>query len=291
MGAAVAVWAWQAPAAAAAPAYASQQHEDEPPAAGDHRPAAEDEEIPPPQAAALPAAETPTDLAAAVEALRRQPLLPDLQTLPPGDLRLILIPGTGRRLLRFTNTLWNAGPAPLELHGRPDPVSGQIHVWQRYFTAGGEQVERPVGAFIFHPEHDHWHLDAFARYELWSVTPEGSLDRLLAVNGKVSYCLIDLAPVSGGRRAYTSCGGRRQGLSVGWADVYRYHLPGQWLEATGLPDGLYAIRSVTDYEGRVLEAVEDNNVAVVYFRLEGNRVTVVGGRAPFHLLTLDATLH
>lgn len=92
------------------------------------------------------------------------------------------------------------------------------------------------------------------------------------------------------RRAYFNCGGRLQGLSVGWVDTYGQHPPGQWLEATGLPDGLYALRSVADYEGRVLEAVEDNNAAVVYFRLVGSRLRVVATRAPFRLQTLAATL-
>lgn len=150
VSAAIAVWAWRpALAAASGPAYAIERHEDEPPAAGDRGPVAEDEEVLSPQAWPLVASEAPAALAVAVGALRRQPLLPDLQTLPPSDLHLIFNPTTDRRLIRFSNAIWNAGPAPLELVGRPDGAA--IRVWQRYFTRDGTLVEREVGVFCFHP--------------------------------------------------------------------------------------------------------------------------------------------
>jgi 3-mercaptopyruvate sulfurtransferase SseA len=52
-------------------------------------------------------------------------------------------------------------PPPFQLaasrlwHGRPG-------------RHGGGVTESPVGTFVFHPAHDHWHFEHFAAYELWT---------------------------------------------------------------------------------------------------------------------------
>jgi hypothetical protein len=98
-----------------------------------------------------------------------KPRYPDLQTLPPSDLYPDTI-GFGsltRHILRFTNTVVNAGAGPLELRG--DPGTGQLV--QRLYDDAGGFADRPLpGAdFIFHAEHGHWHLNDFAQYDLWRI--------------------------------------------------------------------------------------------------------------------------
>src|SRR5215208_1745200 len=118
-------------------------------------------------------------LAAPLASAQDQPIVlyPDLQTLPPSDL----FPDTvgfdplTRHILRFTNTVINAGAGPLELQG--DPTTGQLV--QRLYDDGGGFVDQPLpGAdFIFHAEHGHWHLNDFARYDLWRVGEPAGTDK------------------------------------------------------------------------------------------------------------------
>ena len=49
------------------------------------------------------------------------------------------------------------------------------------------------------------------------------------------------------------------GLSVGWADSYPWNLPRQWIDVTGLPNGVYVLRVTADLENRYLETHEGNN--------------------------------
>jgi hypothetical protein len=210
-------------------------------------------------------------------------LLPDLQTLAPFDPRLVLDPQSGRRFLRLSNSIFNAGPGPLELHGQHDPVSGTTRVVQRIHFTDGSYEEQPVGEFVFHPGHNHWHLDDFAVYEVWSLTSGGGLHSLVAGGAKLSYCLFDFGRYAEGLiegtaprwQQYATCGGGRQGLSPGWQDTYRFNQPGQWVDITGLPDGFYALVSRADPDNRLREVIEYNNANLVHFELRSNRLTVL----------------
>jgi hypothetical protein len=203
--------------------------------------------------------------------------LPDLRTLPPDDLRLVYDSGNGKKFVRFSNSIWNSGIGRLELLGQPDAASGQIVVSQLLYMQDGQVFdEKPVGEFIFHLQHNHWHLEGFALYEVWSVQEDGALDTLVSEGGKVSYCVMDiersaaesLAPDTPRYPVYTHCWGKLQGISPNWIDVYEYHLPGQWVEITELPDGIYALVSTVDPDDLIVEMDERNNATQVYFKLE-----------------------
>ena len=213
------------------------------------------------------------------------PLLPDLQTLPPTDMRLVRNSYNQTTLLRLTNSVVNAGEGPLEMWGTLLPGTGTHQVIQRMYDTEGGYAEQVVGEFIFHSEHSHWHLAGFSLYELWSVNPDGTLDQVLATSGKVSFCLRDIRrsrrPLVAAGAAFTSCGARRQGISAGWIDSYQYYLPGQNIEITGLPDGRYALMSTADPSNLIRESEEGNNFALVYLNLEGGRVQVLDEPAAF----------
>ena len=207
------------------------------------------------------------------------PLLPDLQTLPPTDLRLVHNNYSDTTLLRLSNSVVNAGEGPLEMWGTLMPGTGTHQVIQRLYDTEGGYAEQVVGQFVFHPEHSHWHLDGFSLYELWSVNPDGTLDQVLSTSGKVSFCLRDIRrshePVVAANAAFTSCGARKQGISAGWIDTYQYYLPGQTIDITGLPDGRYALMSTADPFNLLRESEEGNNFALVYLNLEGGRAQVL----------------
>jgi hypothetical protein len=212
-----------------------------------------------------------------------QLLLPDLLTLPPTSVEVRRHPAG--RVLRFSNTVWNGGEGPLEMLGVTDVAARRTRVVQRAYTAAGATMEWPVGEFVWHPTHTHWHLDGFAIYQLWSLNQVGSLDTLMATSDKVSFCLIDteiadpdnrLRPAA---REYTGCGRGRQGLSVGWGDTYRSYLDGQSLPLDTVEDGLYALVSIANPDGRLRESETGNNTGVVYLAITLDRVTLLPWRA------------
>ena len=62
---------------------------------------------------------------------------------------------------------------------------------------------------------------------------------------------------------YTTCDATVQGLSVGWGDTYGSQLPGQEIDLTSLPDGLYTLTIVADPKGRLSEITTSDNSACV----------------------------
>ncbi len=214
------------------------------------------------------------------QALVARPLLPDLQVLTPSGFYLIdQTASGGDKRLKFTTTIWNAGPGALEVRGRQHPRTAELVVYQMLHTPTGDVVPGgPVGTFRFDHRHGHLHLAAFARYELWSASEDGGLLELVAQNEKVGFCLMDNVEVDAGlidvaKGVYpTDCRGEVQGISPGYGDVYVAQLYEQDLVIDGLPDGRYAVVNVANPDGAVAELDLENNVAVAYVRLSGGRV-------------------
>ena len=206
-------------------------------------------------------------------------LLPDLRTLEPSGLRISRFSSDGTTLLKLTNSVWNGGYGPLELIGVVDTGSGTQHVIQRILKDDGEYSEHSIGEFVFHSGHNHWHLDSFSVYELWTLQSNGMLDQVVGTSGKVSYCLRDIYRSAEAdqidRAGFTSCSPVRQGLSVGWTDVYQYYLAGQSIDITGLEDGIYALMSIADPFNLIQESDETNNGIVIYLEIREAKVTVI----------------
>jgi hypothetical protein len=239
-------------------------------------------------ATATPSPAIPTKAATATPETDPNLLLPDLQTLPPFNLRIERIPGFNRKLLRFSNSIINSGAGTLEVLGVFNPDTGNTAVTQNLYTIDDSLEAHAAGDFVFHPGHDHWHLEDCALYEVWSLALFGQLDRVVAVSGKISYCLRDdtrsAAPAAPRRPVYTDCEQERQGISPGWIDTYAYDTPGQMVNITALPDGLYALRSTVDPDNHLREADDTNNAAVVYIELNGTRVREIESRTELRRL-------
>ena len=69
-------------------------------------------------------------------------------------------------------------------------------------------------------------------------------------------------------------------MSVGWADVYNWFLPDQYIEVSGVPDGYYLLETVADADQLVLETNERNNTVSALIRICGDEAEVVGGQSP-----------
>jgi hypothetical protein len=210
--------------------------------------------------------------------------LPDLVTLPPSELRLETNRQAGTKTLRFSNAVANLGRGRLEVRPVNNPANGTTVGYQRVYTHDGAgnwslQSEFPIGTFEFHPSHNHWHFGGFSLYELRNRNLDGSIGRkVLRSSGKVSFCMVDSVPVNVGLEhaspspGYGTCNQTaNQGLSVGWADVYGWSLPGQSIDVSGLPNGTYWLVSTADPENRITEINNHNNRGAV-------KVTIIGSR-------------
>ena len=222
---------------------------------------------------------------------------PNLKTVPATDLRFAKV--NGQAVLRFSNTVWNAGEGPLELLGQTIQENGQskTKVSQRIYSAPRStgtftEIQLTQG-FVYHAGHGHWHFEDFAQYDLFAKQDydKGNLADRRGHGVKTTFCIMDTKQVVrnvGGPTSafYSQCGQQLQGLSVGWADTYGWRLDDQWvvLEQGGLVDGDYALRSIADPQNRIYESLNKNDVnregaadnqSVTYFRVRGGRITLL----------------
>lgn len=216
------------------------------------------------------------------------PQYPDLETLPPRDLRFdradVSQDGSGQmhNVLRFSNTVWNAGPGKLEMRGQIDPATKSGAAVQRVHDTNGSSTDTPVGSFYWHAVHSHYHYDEWGRYQLWtkadydawiaSGRTQGTPDE---VGVKTTSCVMDEEfirhlPGTPYPAVFPSDGcfpnGQGlmvQGISIGWGDTYDYWRFEQWidLDQGTLPDGQYVLRSVTDPTNKVYESANKDDTS------------------------------
>ena len=182
------------------------------------------------------------------------------------DIVTNIVPG--RTHLRLSNATANLGPGKLHLYGvLPDNGDGTQDVRQRVWQNIGTFFDRDAGAFLYHPEHGHIHVQDWAVYRLRAVAPDGGVGPIVVEGSKTSFCIVDVLvhdntlPGFPPNPRYVSCGSSIQGLSVGWADVYTKNLQGQYIDITGVPDGDYWLESEADPLDHILEVDETNNIA------------------------------
>ena len=201
-------------------------------------------------------------------------LLPNLVAAGPTDISVQDI--DGRRHLRFEIDVRNAGPGVVEVaplppddcDGNGNPDDDRSLEQQIYDDDGDVARRRAAGCSLYHPGHNHWHVDNFARYALRPV--DG--DEPVVSADKVTFCLHDLRRVGGEGSPtephYLDCGSDAvQGISVGWSDDYYAELEGQSLDVTDVAAGDYCLVAEVN-EARVIdEADRDDNTVSTLVRL------------------------
>jgi hypothetical protein len=208
--------------------------------------------------------------------------------------------------LRFDQVIANRGKGPVEIAYKvptgTSPGNEPFPVSQRVYKSDGTFDDRPGGTVSYHSVHEHYHYSSFANALLWRSNARGQKlgTQPVAASHKVSFCMADIridawAEKGDGPRKYyapdclfpyASDGGvdeYRQGISNGWADVYDWYIPDQYIEVTGVPSGYYRLEFCADPNGEIEEEDETNNCVVNHIRLRGmegpnKKVEVLGIR-------------
>ncbi|HEY6758158.1 MAG TPA: hypothetical protein VI318_01665 [Baekduia sp.] len=209
---------------------------------------------------------------------------PDLRMAPPTDLRVRKV-GQVVRLLA-TNRIVNVGQGPLELRashtGDPKTTSYRFaQATQVVRSTSGPAVFFPLAGWVYWkaiPGQGHyWKYWRAARFELWTLNPDGTRAKLQRTGPKLSYCFRDLKRVRTFARSpkhavFPACSqsyGRRDlrlGVSPGWADIYPSTYNENWISITGL-HGCFAFVHRADPLGDIVEQREDNNIGERVIRL------------------------
>ncbi|HEY5922676.1 MAG TPA: lysyl oxidase family protein [Kofleriaceae bacterium] len=207
-------------------------------------------------------------------------LLPDMRTVVPRHLAIQKQGGV--ETIRFSNGVANTGEGPLRL--RPENIGNITNAWQEILNADGSIAsEHLASTFEFHPQHNHWHIDNIALYEVRAIKPDGPLWGSAI---KTTFCLIDWYKLDGNNqgRVYWDCATSYQGISPNWVDQYHHSLAGQEVVVTGAPPGTYFLVSTANPSGAFVETTTNNNTAWTSFELSRNKngvpSIVVTGNSP-----------
>jgi hypothetical protein len=230
-------------------------------------------------AVAAVAALVPATLALGGPAPEADALLPDLdQETPTG---LVLTKARAGWRLGFDSAVRNVGAGPLIIDGTRPTDTRTMSADQVIVNDGSPRtLVSGVGElrYVRSPDHRHWHLLGFDRYEL----RRADSGETVVADRKSGFCLGDRYPVRTlplvGKPlepVYRSrCGldrpglvGIREGISVGYGDDYSANLEGQYLPLTGLRPGRYVLVHVANADRRILESSYENNASSLLLRL------------------------
>jgi hypothetical protein len=219
--------------------------------------------------------------------------LPDLAVLSPTDIRIVNW-ASGRRVLRFTSVVVNIGRGPLQLSG----VARDGYAHHGDILAVKQQILEADGTFAGHNTpatmfwsgdgHNHWHVTDIQVSRLKSLENEH-----VGSYAKVGFCFLDsyrygsLQPARytpANSVCQTKSNGRvPMGISVRWGDIYPSSIALQWIDITGLPNGVYRLKVIADPAdipgGAFVESDETNNRGWAKIRITAQHVTVLARSA------------
>jgi hypothetical protein len=192
------------------------------------------------------------------------------------------------RCLRFDGIVANQGRGPFELAFEVDASQRRATATQRIFNADGTSMDRFATETEYHPTHLHFHVKDFYLASLWSSDETGARigAEPVAIGDKSGFCPEDSAPLQEGdegNQLYSCFTDDERGvgpwqivgISAGWKDIYRYELPDQYVEITGVEDGFYLLELRIDPNDVFAESNEKNNVTCALIELSGPNATLI----------------
>jgi hypothetical protein len=225
-----------------------------------------------------------------------EPRLPDLTMGPIETATAGIQEGTNLPVVRVDATIVNKGAGDFVISAKRDwPWSGEWTVYQRISEAAGGYTERatPGGLIFTGAPHAHWHVKDMEAHRLERIDTGEVLSEVI----KQGFCPFDTnayhpdlpgappAPVF----LESDCQGAawvtslHMGTSVGWGDLYPWHMVEQSIDLTGIPDGTYRIREIADPYDWFEESDETNNETWIDVEITdstGIPTVKVVGRAP-----------
>jgi hypothetical protein len=210
--------------------------------------------------------------------------LPDLDQETPSGLTITRT--ASAYVLGFESAVRNVGDGPLIIDARrPAPGASTMTADQLIDRNGApHEVVAGVGLlrYVVSPDHRHWHLLDFDRYQLRRAGARNAAVR----DRKSGFCLGDRYRVTDralraapAEPRYTSrCGlaapgllGIQEGISVGYGDDYRANLEGQYLRLSGLAAGRYVLVHRVNGARQLRELDYRNNAASLLLQLRWRR--------------------
>lgn len=224
---------------------------------------------------------------------KKDPVLPNLQILPPHNASFMfpVTNGTaaelsigvdiaGReachaeehaedravRCIRFSYGVRNTGLGPMDLFVG-DGNQLQRELFQRIYRADGTFFERRAGVALWHKTHVHYHHDKAVGLQLFKVVDrkKGTLEEASAPRTKGFAHRDEL--LRDWEHFYPTPKMQGFGLLPGWADIYEWDRPGNYIDFGLNGDGYYVLRMQADPVKGVRESNERDNFGYTYFRV------------------------
>lgn len=230
---------------------------------------------------------------------KKGPVLPNLQVLPPHEATFLMPITNGSqgdppqggpgdschpeeraqdgavRCLRFAFGVRNTGRGPMHLFyeggpPQPHPLTQRVH------RADGSYFDHDAGMAVWHESHAHYHHGDAVAVELFAVTDreKGSLESAGPRHNKGFAHRNEL--LREWRRFYpTWTGDLGFGLIPGWADIYEWDRPGNYVDFGVNGDGYYVVRMWADPVNGILESNDRDNAGYTYFQVTGTDVELI----------------
>ncbi|MGI8773420.1 MAG: hypothetical protein ACR2KQ_00195 [Actinomycetota bacterium] len=230
------------------------------------------------------------------------PVLPNLQVLPPHEASF-MFPVTnggfgdppqgadtgGRaschpeehveegaiRCLRFAFGVRNTGLGPLQLFHEGGSVGPDRPLFQRIQRADETHFDRPAGTAKYHKTHGHYHHDAAVGVQLFKVldTKTGAMEESGEPRTKGFAHREEL--LRDWDTFYPVWARFGIGLGPGWADIYEWDRPGNYIDFGLNGDGHYVVQMDADPVKGIRESNEKDNAAYTYLKVTGSDVEII----------------
>ena len=179
------------------------------------------------------------------------------------------------RCLRFAFGIRNTGLGPLELYARDGNQVNDSTLFQRIHRADETWYEREIGIARYHKTHAHNHHHDAVALQLYAVSDRktGALEPSGGKHFKGFAHRDEL--LRDWEHFYPTWSKAGFGLLAGWADIYEWDRPGNYIDFGLNGDGYYLIRMWADPRKGAFESNEKDNVGYTYFKVEGSEVTLL----------------
>ena len=234
--------------------------------------------------------------------VKRGEVLPNLQILPPHDASFLYPVTNGTvadmsvgadiaglvschpeeyaedgavRCLRFSYGVRNTGLGSMELFtGAGNHLEREL--FQRIQLAQGGSVERRAGVARYHKTHAHFHHDAAIGLQLLKVENR-STGKLSPASAKRTKGFAHRNELMREWENFypTPTAMSGIGLLPGWADIYEWDRPGNYIDFGLNTDGYYVVRMWADPVGGIKESNERDNLGYTYLKVTGSEVKLL----------------